>query len=97
MITISTEPTTNGKVDFGYNTRHISKENAAKGINVFSFDDVDFNNFTFDTSFANSYTLNLKDYFNFIQFYFKSDNEYACAVHSLTITYKINNTNKGVQ
>lgn len=97
MLTISTEPTTNGKVDFGYNTRYASKELAAKGVNVFTFEDVDFNNFTFDTSFANSYTLNLKDYFNFIQFYFKSDNEYACGIHSLTITYKINNINKGVQ
>ena len=64
---------------------------------MFDFETLDFNNFSFDTSFANSYTVDIKDYFNFIQFFFKSDNDRSCAIHSLTINYKINSMNKGVQ
>ncbi len=96
-LTISTEPTTNGQIDFGYTTKDTDISMEAQGVQVFDFSTLDFNNFTFDSSFANSYTVDLKDYFNFIQFFFKSDNEYACVIHSLTITYKINSTNKGVQ
>lgn len=96
-LTISTEPTTNGHIDFGYNAKDSDALLQTQGINIFDFQNLDFNNFTFDSSFANSYTVDIKDYFNFIQFYFRSDNEYACAIHSMTITYKINSTNKGVQ
>lgn len=96
-LTISTEPTTRGQVEFGYTTKDSDAMIDAQGINVFDFNSIDFNNFTFDSSFASSYTLDLKDYFNFIQFYFKSENDFACVVHSLTITYKINSKNKGVQ
>ena len=96
-LTISTEPTTNGQIDFGYLAKDSEASIEAEGINMFDFETLDFNNFTFDTSFANSYTIDIKDYFNFIQFFFKSDNEYACVVHSMTITYKINSMNKGVQ
>jgi len=96
-LTISTEPTTNGKIDFGYTAKDSEASIQAQGINMFDFETLDFNNFTFDSSFANSYTVDIKDYFNFIQFFFQSDNEYACVIHSMTITYKINSTNKGVQ
>lgn len=96
-VTISTEPTTNGQIDFGYSARDSEASLKAQGINIFDFEALDFNNFTFNSSFANSYTVDIKDYFNFIQFFFKSDNEYDCVIHSITITYKINSTNKGVQ
>ncbi len=96
-LTISTEPTTNGHIDFGYNAKDSDALLQTQGINIFDFENLDFNNFTFDSSFANSYTVEIKDYFNFIQFFFQSNNEYACAIHSMTITYKINSTNKGVQ
>ena len=96
-LTISTEPTTNGQIDFGYTAKDSEASIQAQGINMFDFETLDFNNFTFDSSFANSYTVDIKDYFNFIQFFFQSDNEYACVIHSMTITYKINSTNKGVQ
>jgi len=96
-FTVSTEPTTNGKLTFGYTTKNNEKSIAAEGINIFDFDNLDFNNFTFDSSFANSYTVDIKDYFNFIQLFFMSDNDYACAVNSITLSYKYNSTNKGVQ
>ena len=96
-LTISTEPITSGQVDFGYTTRSSEETIESQGVHMFDFDTLDFNNFTFDSSFANSYTVDIKDYFNFIQFFFKSDNDNSCAIHSLTITYKINSMNKGVQ
>ena len=96
-LTISTEPITSGQVEFGYTTKNSEEEIESQGVNIFDFNSLDFNNFTFDSSFANSYTVDIKDYFNFIQFFFKSDNENSCAIHSLTITYKINSINKGVQ
>ena len=96
-LTISTEPTTRGKVEFGYSCKNSDVVIDSQGIDVFDFETLDFNNFTFDSSFANSYTIDIKDYFNFIQFFFTSDNEYSCAIHSLTINYKINSKNKGVE
>ena len=96
-LTISTEPITNGQVEFGYTTKNSEEFIESQGIHMFDFETLDFNNFSFDTSFANSYTVDIKDYFNFIQFFFKSDNEHSCAIHSLTINYKINSMNKGVQ
>lgn len=96
-LTISTEPITNGQVEFGYTTKNSEEMIESQGIHLFDFENLDFNNFSFDTSFANSYTVDIKDYFNFIQFFFKSDNDHSCAIHSLTINYKINSINKGVQ
>ena len=96
-LTISTEPITNGQVEFGYTTKNSEEFIESQGIHMFDFETLDFNNFSFDTSFANSYTVDIKDYFNFIQFFFKSDNDKSCAIHGLTINYKINSMNKGVQ
>ena len=68
-MTICTEPEINGRVSFGYNTRYSSRLQAAKGINVFSFDDLSFENFTFATGFASSYTVKCNERnFNFIIF-----------------------------
>jgi hypothetical protein len=97
-LTISTEPQVNGKMSFGYETKNVNQLISAKGVNVFSFEDLDFENFTFDTAFAHSYSIkrNVRN-FNFIIFRFVSDNEYNCAVNSFTIIYKINKANKGVR
>lgn len=96
-ITIATEPTVNGQIEFGFDTKNASKLLQAKGVNVFSFSNLSFENFSFDTGFASSYTKKLKQRFNFIIFRFKSDNEYDCAVNSFSVNYKINNANKGVK
>lgn len=106
-LTISTEPTASGQVDFGYMSKNTLdflelsflelRGIQAQGVHVFDFESLDFNNFTFDSSFANSYTVSIKDYFNFIQFFFKSDNDKSCVIHSITMTYKIGSINKGVQ
>lgn len=96
-ITIATEPTVNGQIEFGFDTKNASKLLQAKGVNVFSFNNLNFENFSFDTGFASSYTKKLKQRFNFIIFRFKSENEYDCAINSFSVNYKINNSNKGVK
>lgn len=96
-ITVATEPSTNGQVTFGYTTKDSKLDLESQGVNIFDFASIDFTKFTFNSSFANSYTVDVKNYFNFIQFFFKSDNEFACGIQAISITYKINNTNRGVQ
>ena len=97
-LTISTEPETNGKVSFGYETRSVNKLLSAKGLAVFSFEDFSFENFSFDTDFATSYSVKvLERNFNFIIFRFISDNDANCAINSLTVLYKINKQNRGVR
>lgn len=97
-LTISTEPETNGKVSFGYETRSVNKLLDAKGLAVFSFEDFSFENFSFDTDFATSYSVKiLERNFNFIIFRFISDNDANCAINSFTAQYKINKQNRGVR
>ena len=97
-LTISTEPEVNGQLSFGYETKSVNKLLEAKGINVFSFEDLSFENFSFDTGFASSYSVKVKERnFNFIIFRFVSDNEYDCAINTFTVLYKINKSNKGVK
>lgn len=97
-LTISTAPSTNGYLQFGYETKNIDKLHQARGMRTFSFDDLDFNNFSFESAFANSYTKKVlvRD-FNYIMFKFRSDNDTNCIINNLTVVYKINKLNKGVK
>ncbi len=97
-LTVSTEPEINGNISFGYETRSVSNLIGAKGINIFSFDNLSFENFSFETGFASSYSvrLNVRN-FNYIIFRFVSDSDTDCAVNDFTVTYKINKANRGVR
>lgn len=97
-LTISTDPSTNGKLEFGYETKNLDTMHQARGMNTFSFDNLDFNNFSFMSAFANSYTKKvLVRNFNYIMFKFRSSNDTNCIINNLTIVYKINKLNKGVK
>ena len=97
-LTISTDPSTNGYLQFGYETKNVDRLHQARGMRTFSFDDLDFNNFSFESAFANSYTKKvLVRNFNYIMFKFKSDNDTNCIINNLTVVYKINKINKGVK
>lgn len=97
-MTISTDPSTNGSLEFGYETKNVDKLHQARGMKTFSFDNLDFNNFSFESAFANSYTKKvLVRNFNYIMFKFKSDNDTNCIINNLTVVYKINKSNKGVK
>ena len=97
-ITICTEPETNGRISFGYETRTVSRALSAKGLNVFDMQNLSFQSFSFETGFASSYTVRrCERNFNFIIFRFSSDTDTDCAVNDITVTYKINRKNIGVR
>ena len=97
-MTVATEPLMKGAIQVGYQTRNIEKYFTTQGNRSFDFDDIDFENFSFEGSFTNSNTVKRKERnFNFIMLRYVSDNQYACAVSGITIRYKINRLNKGVR
>lgn len=99
-ISAATEGTTGGAIKIGYVTRQTEDmvNLRVKGVNSIDLNNFAFDDFVFDSTFANSYTryVNVRN-FNYIMFRFLSDNDKNCAVHNLTIQYKINNLNKGVK
>lgn len=97
-LTITTEPLVKGAITIGYQTRNIEKEFLTQGTRGFNFNDIDFEDFSFESSFTSSNTLKVKERnFNFIVIRYISDTETACAVNGITIRYKINRLNKGVR
>jgi len=69
-----------------------------RGGDRFSFEDFSFNAFSFDTGFANSYSVRCNERnFNYILFRFLSDDDGDCAVSDFSVVYKINRENKGVR
>jgi hypothetical protein len=98
-FTVATEPGIGGLVTFGYETRRMEGTMAIPvGGEGFDFSGLDFNNFSFDASFACSFTrrMNLRN-FNFIVFRFGSDVDQDCAVSGVTLQYKINRKNLGLR
>lgn len=103
-LTIVSDQTVNSKISFGYETRSLlGLLNNNKGsyreqrTPSFDFSHLDFENFTFETAFTRAYTKRLKvRNFNHIMFVIKSEDDNDCAVYSITVTYKVNRINKGV-
>lgn len=97
-LTITTEPLVKGAMSIGYQTRNIERDFSTRGTRGFDFNDIDFEDFSFESSFTNSKTLRVKERnFNFIILRYVSDTQTACAVNGITIRYKINRLNKGVR
>lgn len=96
-LTISTDPNITGNVSFGYETSNTTNMHNYKTVGAFSFDDLSFENFSFECGFASSYTIKtLAKDFNYIMFRYISNDDCDCAVNDITATYKINKMNKGV-
>ncbi len=97
-LTITTEPLVKGAISLGYQTRNIEKDFTTYGTRGFNFNDIDFEDFSFESSFTNSNTMRVKERnFNFIIIRYISDTNTACAVNGITIRYKINRLNKGIR
>ena len=97
-LTLSCMPQSNGKMNFGYETRKSDCEMVSRGLQSFSFDNLDFSSFSFETGFTNSYSVKVKERnFNFIIFRFISDSNTNCCINDFTVTYKINKRNLGVK
>lgn len=95
-MTLSEDATARGPMTFGYETRSDLCEREMRGVEAFSFEDLDFRAFTFETGFQNSYTVASRTPFNYIRFCFVSDKAKPCSLSCFTATYKINKRKKGV-
>lgn len=87
----------NGELRVRWETKDAITERVANGIRFFSWDDIDFEAFTFETSFTGSDSKKTKMNFNYIVFSFCSDNDSGCSIDEFTIIYKVNNVNRGVR
>lgn len=96
-LTIVAEPNVNGKVQFGYETLKNKTLIQAKGIGVFDLTKLDFNDFSFNSGFATSYTKKIKEKINYIIFRFKSETDSDFAINNFTILYTIYKNNRGVK
>ena len=106
-ITIQVDSSANGLVNFGYETRRVDSMLESKQIKrtsdaekqlVFSFDDIDFNNFSFETAFASSYTKRMHERnFNYIIFKWISKDDKNSAVNSIGVVYHLCKNNRGLR
>ncbi len=96
-LILTVEPKINARLKFGYSTKFRDEMYQSQGAGDFSFNDIDFNDFTFEGSFATSFARAVKDYFNFIVFKFESDNDSDCIIKSLKIHYSVKGNTRGVR
>ncbi len=98
QITICQEFGTSGRIKFGYETARSFVEVESIKSKAFNFNDISLDNLTFDTFGADSYTRKVNERnFNFIRFYFASDENSDCSINKISLIYKFNKQNKGVQ
>lgn len=96
-LTVSVDPKSYGRLRFGYNTRFSFSELGMNTARPFSFEDLNFESFSFETGFWKAYSVKVKvPRFNYISFWFESDTEEFCSINDLTVTYAINSRILGV-
>jgi hypothetical protein len=96
-LTISTPPQAEGSLSVGYETRNFILDSAVEGLTLASLEDLSLNSFSL-ASVAVSYTKKVKERnFNYIYFWFISDDEYACSINSLTVRFVYNQLNRGAR
>ena len=106
-LTVVLDPNMHGNVNFGYETKKVTLDLVAKQIQsagtntsseFFDFEDIDFNNFTFNTAFASSYTKKLRERnINYIMFKAHSTDNKNSALQSIKVVYTVYKKNRGVR
>lgn len=106
-LSVVLSPDFSGKVRFGYETKWVTLDLVAKQIksaetetshHFFNFDNIDFDNFTFETAFASSYTKRIRERnINYIMFKAVMDDEQNSALMSIKVDYTIYKKNRGVR
>ncbi len=97
-MTVTAESGTGAKFKFGYETRNGFMERNAEGTGKFDLNNIDFNDFSFENGFQNSFTVktHARD-FNYIRFHILSEEAAPCAVHRIGAEYKYTHKNRGVK
>lgn len=97
-LSIATEPKDNGLLTFGYETKEALNNLGVNGEREFSFNEMNFNDFSFTTGFAHSYTVRVKQRnFNYITMRVKSDSDKNCSLNNMSLIYKSTRMLKGVR
>jgi hypothetical protein len=98
-ITITPETVEGGVIDVALISRLKSKGFQTEGVNLFNFEDIDFTQFTLETSsFARSFTKRAKmKNINFIQIAYKSENNKDCVINNFSLVFRYSKRNKGVK
>jgi hypothetical protein len=106
-LSVVLSPDFSGKVRFGYETKWVTLDLIAKQIksaetetshHFFNFDNIDFDNFTFETAFASSYTKRIRERnINYIMFKAVMDDDLNSALMSIKVDYTIYKKNRGVR
>ena len=97
-ISLTSSAGMGGKLSVGYETRLIQGGFETEGGGDFSLENLSFEELSFDSNFASSYSkrLNVRNA-NFVIFKLVSKEAEACEINSVSIRYKINTENKGVR
>ena len=97
-VSMTAEPGVYSRMSYGYETRSEICEHDLRGSRVFSFDSLDYRDFSFDTGFARSDTRRVFTRgFNYISFRFCSEGDTDCAIGSFSAIYKIDGYQGGVR
>jgi hypothetical protein len=97
-LSMATEPGDNGPIVFGYETKEALNDLGVKGDREFRFTDMDFTDFSFNTGFAHSYTVRVKQRnFNYIMMRLVSDSDKNCSLNNISLIYKGTKLLKGVR
>jgi hypothetical protein len=106
-LSVVLSPDFHGKVRFGYETKRVTLDLMAKQItgaeteqshHFFDFDNIDFENFTFESAFASSYTKRIRERnINYIMFKAVMDDDKNSALMSIKVDYTLYKKNRGVR
>jgi hypothetical protein len=97
-LTIAADNESYGRVRFGCQTRFKSEELAIRNARPFNFDLMNFESFTFEPIFWASYSVKVKvPRFNYIRFWFESNEPENCSINDFIATYAIITRNLGVK
>lgn len=96
-LTLTIKPEENGQVSVGYETRNFVLDDPVSGLTLASLEDMSLASFSL-ASLATSFTKKVKERnFNYIYFYFISNNEYPCTITALTVRFQYNNMIRGAR
>lgn len=98
QLTIVAESNISSEIKVGYETRRTDKLYYTRGTSLFDFNEIDFNDFTFETNdFCKSYTRKIREKkINYIIFRIISDNDRDMAVNKIIVTYQVGKKLKGI-
>lgn len=98
-LTVTPEAVNNGNLEIDVLTRKKEKKFRTQGIDTLDLNNLRYTDYSFDiSSFERAFSKKIKiKNFNFLQIYFKSDNDKNCIIKEICLDYIITKRSKGVK